>query len=206
MRYTGPRNRIARRQGVDLELKTVGTKGHGRLMRVIGVPPGQHGMNKRRKISEMAHQLREKQKLKYMFGVSEKQMFNYYTKAKRTKGNTGKFLCQLLESRLDNVIFRSGMAPTRASSRQLVTHGHVQVNGKVLSIPSYHVKVNDVIDFARSETAKIPPIENALARPDHTVPSWLSREGQVVKLISIPDYETLNKQVNLRLIVEFYSK
>ena len=94
MRYTGPRNRLARRQGADLELKTFGSKNHSRLMRLLTVPPGQHGANRRRKTSEMGRQLKEKQKLKFMFGVNETQMENYFTKAKRTKGNTGRFLCQ----------------------------------------------------------------------------------------------------------------
>ncbi len=206
MRYTKARNRLARRQGTDLELKTFGTKGHGRLMRIVGVPPGQHGMGRRRKSSEMSRQLREKQKLKFMFGVTERQMRNYFTKAKRTKGNTGKYLCQLLEARLDNVLYRAGMAPTRAMARQLVTHGHIKVNDKSLSIPSYTVRQDDVIGFRRQESAKIPATEASLTRPDHVVPSWLAREGNGVKVLAVPDYETLNKQVNLRLIIEFYSK
>ncbi len=206
MRYTGPRNRLARRQGADLELKTFGSKNHSRLMRLLTVPPGQHGANRRRKTSEMGRQLREKQKLKFMFGVNETQMVNYFTKAKRTKGNTGKFLCQLLEARLDNVLYRAGFAPTRAAARQLISHHHVLLNGKLNSIASHQVRINDTISLRKAETAKIPHIETSLARPDYVVPSWLKRENMTVQLIAIPEYETLEKQLNLRLIIEFYSK
>lgn len=206
MRYTGPRNRLARRQGADLELKTFGSKSQSRLMRLLTVPPGQHGANRRRKTSEMGKQLKEKQKLKFMFGVNETQMVNYFTKAKRAKGNTGKFLCQLLEARLDNVLFRAGFAPTRAAARQLISHHHVTVNGKMNSIASYQVKINDVVTFRKAETAKIPPIETSMARPDYVVPSWLKRENASVQLLATPNFETLEKQLNLRLIIEFYSK
>ncbi len=206
MRYTGPRNRLARRQGADLELKTIGSKSHGRLMRLLTVPPGQHGANKRRKTSEMSRQLREKQKLKFMFGVNERQMENYFTKAKRTRGNTGKYLCQLLESRLDNVLYRAGFAPTRAAARQLVSHHHVTVNNKMNSISSYSVRVNDVIAFRKPETAKIPHIDISLTRPDYVAPSWLKRENDTIQLLQTPDFGALEKQVNLRLIIEFYSK
>jgi small subunit ribosomal protein S4 len=175
-------------------------------MRLLTVPPGQHGANRRRKTSEMGRQLREKQKLKFMFGVNETQMVNYFTKAKRTKGNTGKFLCQLLEARLDNVLYRAGFAPTRAAARQLISHHHVLLNGKLNSIASHQVRINDTISLRKAETAKIPHIETSLARPDYVVPSWLKRENMTVQLIAIPEYETLEKQLNLRLIIEFYSK
>lgn len=206
MRHTGPRNRLARRQGTDLELKTFGSKSQSRLMRLIGVPPGQHGLSRRRKVSESARQLREKQKLKFMFGVNERQMSNYFIKAKLAKGNTGKKLCQLLELRLDNVLYRGGFAPTRAAARQLITHGHVTVNGKMNSIPSYQVSSGEIISFLKQETAKIPHIDSALTRADYVVPEWLQREGNSVKIAEVPSSETLEKQVNLRLIIEFYSK
>lgn len=206
MRYTGPRNRLARRQGADLELKTLGSKNHGRLMRVLTVPPGQHGVSRRRKVSEMSKQLREKQKLKFMFGVTEKQMTNYFKKAKRSKGNTGKYLCQLLEARLDNVLFRAGFAPTRSAARQLVSHNHVKVNDKTVSIPSYQVRMSDVIAFRKSESSKIPAIDTALTRPDYSAPSWLERKDMNIEVLNTPDTEALEKQLNLRLIIEFYSK
>lgn len=207
MRQTGPRNRLARRQGIDLELKTFGSKSQGRLMRLIGVPPGQHGVSRRRrKISESSHQLREKQKLKFMFGVTERQMENYFRDAKLAKGNTGKKLCELLESRFDNTIYRAGFAPTRAAARQLISHGHVTINQKINSIPSYMVSPGEVITFHKGESAKIPFIETSLTRPDYVVPSWLSRDNLNVTVVSTPSSETLEKQVNLRLIIEFYSK
>lgn len=206
MRYTGPRNRLARRQGADLELKTLGSKSQSRLMRLLTVPPGQHGANRRRKTSEMGRQLKEKQKLKFMFGVNETQMENYFKKAKRAKGNTGKFLCQLLEARLDNVLYRAGFAATRAGARQLISHHHVLVNDKVNSIASHHVRPTTTVSFRKPETAKIPHVESSMSRPDYVVPSWLKREGTSVQVLTLPDSETLEKQLNLRLIIEFYSK
>lgn len=207
MRNIGPKNRLARRQGADLELKSFGTKGHGRLLRSIEVPPGQHGTSrKRRKPSEMSKQLREKQKLRHMFGVTEKQMTNYFAKAKSSRGNTGKKLCELLESRLDNVLFRAGMAPTRQAARQLVTHGHVLVKGKKMSIASYHTSQGETISFAKESTAKIPHIDAMLSNPEYKSPEWIKREGNMAEVVSAPSSETLEKQINLRLVIEFYSK
>lgn len=206
MRYTGPKNRLARREGLDLELKTFGSNNHGKLMRKLQVPPGEHGVNTRRKSSEHRKQLREKQKMRAMFDVNEKQLGNYFKKAKRTKGNTGVFLVEMLESRLDNVVYRSGFAPTRAAARQLVTHGHICVNGKMNSIPSYTSKAKDVVTFMREKTAKIPAIEGAMSRKDYVVPSWIARDGAKATVLSIPTTDTIEKQINLRLIIEFYSK
>jgi small subunit ribosomal protein S4 len=206
MRYIGPKNRLSRREGVDLELKTFGSNNHGKLMRKLSVPPGQHGANVRRKSSEHRKQLREKQKIRAMFDVNEKQLNNYFSKAKRAKGNTGVLLVQMLESRLDNVVYRAGFAPTRAAARQLVSHGHVMVNGKINSIPSYHVAANDVVSFAREATTKIPAVESAMTRKDHILPTWLDRDGAKVTIKSAPSTETVQKQINLRLIIEFYSK
>ncbi|MFO0703311.1 MAG: 30S ribosomal protein S4 [Patescibacteria group bacterium] len=206
MRHTGPRNRLARRQGIDLELKTFGSKSQNRLARVIAVPPGQHGANTRRKISESGRQLREKQKLRFMFGITEKKLGSYFVVAKRFKGNTGHKLCEILEKRLDNVVYRAGFAPTRAAARQLVNHGHVLVNGKKNSIPSYNVKQDDVVAFRKADTAKIPYIETSLDRKDYEAPFWLERKGTEVKVVAVPSAETLEKQVNLRLIIEYYSK
>lgn len=206
MRHIGPKNRLARRQGIDLELKTFGSKSQNRLTRMVSIPPGQHGANTRRKLSESGRQLREKQKLRFMFGLTEKKLESYFLVAKRFKGNTGKKLCEIIETRLDNVLFRAGFAPTRASARQLVNHGHVLVNGKKNSIPSYLVKQNDVINFAKAETAKIPYIETSIDRKEYVVPSWILREGPKATVAATPSSETLEKQVNLRLIIEYYSK
>lgn len=207
MRYTGPRNRIARRNGVDLELKTFGSKNHGKLMRKLSIPPGETGANKkRRKTSEHGSQLREKQKLRYMFGINERQLSNYFTEAKRAKGNTGKLLVETLESRLDNVVYRAGFAPTRAAARQLVNHGHVTVNGKMLSIPSYRTSVGQTISFAHEATAKIPAVDASLSRTDIIAPEWVKREGIKAQIVLKPSATTVEKLVNLRLIIEFYSK
>jgi len=206
MRYTGPKNRIARREGMDLGLKTVGSKSQTRLLNKLNVPPGQHGAKKRRKISERGIQLREKQKLRYMFGLSEKQLKNYFKKASVKKGNTAMYLSQFLEKRLDNIVYRLGLAPTRAAARQLVTHGHVGVNDKRTSIPSYQVKVGDKISFLNNKTLKIPYIEKILSNKDMIIPTWLEKKAVVGRLVSEPTSEEISKQVNLRLIIEFYSR
>ena len=205
MRYTGPKNRISRREGVDLELKTVGSKSHARLLKKLGVPPGQHGLRKRRKVSERGTQLREKQKLRYMFGVTEKQLKNYFKKASLKKGNTALYLSHSLESRLDNIIFHLGFAPTRSAARQLVTHGHINVNGKKISIPSYQVRVGEEISLDEKST-KIPYIELCLNNKDTIIPSWLEKKATTGKLIAEPTQEVIEKLINLRLIIEYYSR
>ncbi|MBI3619697.1 30S ribosomal protein S4 [Candidatus Roizmanbacteria bacterium] len=206
MRYTGPRNRIARREGMDLGLKTPGSKSHARLLKKLNVFPGQHGLKGRRKISEHAYQLREKQKLRFLFGVTEKQLKKYYVIGTAKKGNTAFYLCQFLEKRLDNLVFRAGFAPTRASARQLVTHGHINVNDKTVTVPSYVVKVDDIITFAKEKSTKIPYIEQMLTNKDTILPKWLERKATVGKLIAEPTQEEIAKQINLRLVIEFYSR
>lgn len=206
MRYLGPKNRISRREGVDLELKTVGSKSHARLLKKLNVPPGQHGIRKRKKVSERGTQLREKQKLRYMFGISETQLKNYFKKASLKKGNTASYLSHSLESRLDNIIFHLGFAPTRAAARQLVTHGHITVNKKKLSIPSYQVRVGEEISFFNEKTTKIPYIESSLNVKDIILPAWLEKKATVGKLIAEPTQEVIEKLINLRLIIEYYSR
>ena len=206
MRYTGPKNRISRREGVDLELKTVGSKSHARLLKKLNVPPGQHGIRKRKKVSERGTQLREKQKLRYMFGITERQLKNYFKKASLRKGNTASYLSHSLESRLDNIIFHLGFAPTRAAARQLVNHGHMVVNKKKVSIPSYQVRVGEEISFGGDKTTKIPYIENCLNNKDVILPSWLEKKAIVGKLIAEPTQEIIEKLINLRLIIEYYSR
>lgn len=206
MRYLGPKNRISRREGVDLGLKTPGSNSHRRLLNKINILPGQHGAKKRKKTSERGLQLREKQKLRFMFGITEKQLKKYFKKSKEKKGNTALFLCQFLERRLDNIVYRLGFAPTRAAARQLVTHGHILINGKKNNIPSYQVKVNDEISFANEKIIKVPYIEKSLSNKDLIIPSWLEKKGTFGKLISLPTNEEINKQINLRLIIEYYSR
>ncbi len=206
MRYTGPRNKMARREGTDLGLKTPGTKGHASLLRKLNVLPGQHGTKGRRKQSERAKQLREKQKLRAIFGLTESQLKQYFKKAKRIKGNTGLILSQLLERRLDNIIYRLGFTPTRASSRQLISHRHIKVSGKILNIPSYKVSLNEQISFTNEKSKKIPYIEATLSNKTIIIPSWLEKKEDFGQLIKEPTNEEIEKQVNLRSVIEFYSR
>lgn len=206
MRYTGPKNRIARREGIDLGLKTPGSKSHAQLLRRLNVPPGQHGIKKRRKLSERARQLREKQKLRFLFGLTEKQLKKYFEKASFKKGNTALYVGQFLEKRLDNIVYRLGFAPTRAAARQLVRHGHIAVKDKKLSIPSYQVKAGEMIGFLTEKSQKIPYIEKSLSNKDIIVPSWLEKKAIAGKLITEPTNEEIEKQVNLRLVIEYYSR
>lgn len=191
---------------MDLGLKTPGSKSHARLLKRLNIRPGQHGAKGRRKISEHASQLREKQKLRYMFGITEKQLKKYFQLGVKKKGNTGFFLAQHLEKRLDNVVFRLGLTPTRASARQLVTHGHIQVNGRIVTIPSYQVKINDIITFSHEASAKIAYIEKNLMNKDIVLPKWLERKATVGKLTSEPTADEIEKQISLRLIIEYYSR
>lgn len=208
MRYTGPRNKVARREGEDLGLKTPGSKAHAMLLKKLLIKPGQHGAGtrKRRKQSERGKQLREKQKLRFLFGVTETQLKNYYNEAVNTKGNTGVILGQLLEQRLDNVIYRLGFAPTRASARQLVNHGHVTVDGKVVSVSSFRVSEGEKVTFKKEKTAKIPYIETQMANDTMIVPEWLERKEAQGNVLKMPDSQSIEKQVNMRSVIEFYSR
>lgn len=207
MRYTGPKNRLARREGQDLGLKTPGTKAYSYLMRRINIPPGQHQQGAfKRKMGDYSSQLREKQKLKRIYGLTEKQLKNYFKKASAKKENTASFLFQLLERRLDNVVYLLGFAPTRGSARQLVAHGHIQVNNKKINIPSYLVKVKDTISFKKEKTTKIPYIEAILEKKDLIIPSWLKREGLTGQVIQLPKLEESQGVIDYQLVIEFYSR
>lgn len=206
MRYTGPKNKVARRENMDLGMKTLGSKAHATLLRKLNIGPGQHGASRRRKISERGRQLREKQKLKFLFGISEKQLANYFSKASHQKGNTGEILVKILESRLDNVVFRLGFAPTRAAARQLVNHGHIKVNDRMLNVPSYLTNTEDTITFASEASTKIPAVEAMFDKKDLLMPAWLDVKGKAGKIIAEPVSEDIANQINLRLVVEYYSK
>lgn len=206
MRYTNSRNRLARRVGIDLGLKTVGSKANTRLLNKLNIPPGQHGAKKNKKISERGLQLVEKQKLRYMFGITEKQLKSYFKKASVKKGNTALYLAEFLEKRLDNIVYRLGFAPTRSAARQLVSHGHILVNDKKITIPSYQVKNNDIISFSNEKITKVPYIEKILNEKDIIIPFWIERKDNKGKLISSPTNEEITKQINLRLIIEYYSR
>ena len=160
-RYTGPKTKIARKFGEAIF-------GADKVLSKKNYPPGQHGNNRRRKTSEYGVQLREKQKAKYTYGVLEKQFRNMFEKASRSKGITGEVLLQLLESRLDNVVFRLGLAPTRDAARQLVSHRHIVVDGKVVNIPSYSVKPGQIIGV-REKSKSLEVISEALSGFNHTL-------------------------------------
>ena len=170
-RYTGPKNRLSRSEGVDLGMKTPGSKAHAALLRRLNVPPGQHGpKGRRRKPSDYALQLREKQKARRLYGVLEKQFRTYFAEALKDKGNTGEKLLQQLEQRLDNIIYRLGLAPTRAAARQLVAHGHVLVNNKKVSFPSYLVQPEDVMTL-KTKAFNIPSVKKLTEEKDTVLPA-----------------------------------
>lgn len=201
-RYTGPKNKKARRFGVDLGLKTSPKS----LERRIGTPPGAHGRNGgNRKVSDYGVQLAEKQKAKITYGILERQFKKYYTIAARDPLATGEVMLSLLERRLDNCIYRLGFVPTRAAARQLVSHGNVTVNGKKLNIPSYKVKVGDVLGL--SETAmNIPYVKSLLADKEKGSAAWLDKKAALGKVTRLPVRSDIIEAINEQLIVEFYSR
>ena len=201
------KNKLARREGIDLSLKTFGTKAHASLLKRLTIIPGKKTVTKRmRKLSDFGKQLREKQKIKRIYGLSEKGMNHYFEKAIKAKGNTAENLIKLLESRLDNVVYRLRMAPTRSSARQLITHGHIKVNGKKMNIPSQRLKIKDTIEFVKEKSAQIPYIKELLEEKNLQLPNWLKRtkaKGEVIAELKFTDYA---EPVNTSLVVEFYSK
>ena len=199
-RYTGPKTKIARKFSEPIF-------GEDKVLARKNYAPGQHGANKRRKTSEYGNQLREKQKAKYTYGVLERQFRNLFDKAERTKGITGEILLQLLEARLDNIVFRLGIAPTRAAARQLVSHRHITVNGKVLNIPSYSVKPGDVV-AVREKSKSLEVIADALAGFNHSKYPWLEwdESAKAGKLLHLPQREDIPENIKEQSIVELYSK
>ena len=204
-RYSGPKNRLARQEGSDLGLKTVGSKSHASLLRRLNVPPGQHGPKGKKKQSDFGLQLREKQKAKRIYGVLERQFRNYYIEALKTKGNTGEALLQQLECRLDNVVYRLAFAPTRAAARQLISHGQVLVNNKKMSFPSYQIRVGEVV-ILNSIALNIPVVKKLLAEEKPILPSWLERKAAAGRIARLPSREDIDADINEQLIVEFYSR
>lgn len=200
-RYTGPKNKLARKVGEDLGLKTNALKVARRLM----IKPGQHGHRGRRRKSDYGKQLLEKQKIKYLYGILEKQLRKAYKKASKNRTATASALLSLLERRLDNVIYRAGWAPTRAAARQYVAHNHLQVNGKKMNIPSYEVKVDDVVSLTDRATS-IPLISELLAETEATSVEWLQRKGPVVKVTRLPERDDIEEKINEKLVIEYYSR
>ncbi len=199
-RYTGPVNKLARQIGEDLSLKSNPLKVARRLM----VRPGQHGSKGRRKLSDYGVQLKEKQKMRYIYGLTEKQLRREYDEANRSKLATGSQLLSLLERRLDNVVYRLGWAPTRASARQIVNHGHVQLNGKKMNVPSHQVNVNDVVTLT-SKAGKIPVVHAGL-ESNSAVPAWLEKKQAAAKVVRYPEREDINEAIIEQLVIEYYSR
>ncbi|MGB3724687.1 MAG: 30S ribosomal protein S4 [Glaciecola sp.] len=204
-RYLGPKLKLSRREGTDLFLKS-GVRAIDSKCK-IDTAPGQHGA-RRGRLSDYGVQLREKQKVRRMYGVLEKQFRNYYKEAARLKGNTGENLLQLLEQRLDNVVYRMGFASTRAEARQLVSHKAILVNGKVVNIPSFNVKAEDVV-AVREKAKKQARIVAALELADQREkPTWLEVDNTKMEgtFKRVPERTDLSAEINEQLIVELYSK
>ena len=205
-KYTGPKCKLSRRAGTDLLLKGRGRSLESKVKDVNKVP-GQHGERKQR-LSDYATQLREKQKLKQMYGVLERQFRNYYYKATKTKGATGVLMLQMLEQRLDNVVYRMGFAATRAEARPLVNHKAVSVNGRTVNIPSYHVNAGDVIEI-REGARKQTRIAGALSVAAQVgFPDWVDVDEKGMKgtFKAVPMREQIVPDINEKLVVELYSK
>ncbi len=204
-RYIGPKCKLSRRAGTDLLHKSRARAIDSKCN--METRPGQHGAAKTR-LSDYALQLREKQKLKQMYGVLERQFLNYYKKAASKKGSTGLILLQLLESRLDNVVYRMGFSRTRAEARQLVGHKGILVNGKPVNIPSYQVQVGDVVEI-RGASRNQTRIAEALSIASQIgLPDWLEVDEKGLKgtLKSVPTRDQILPDINEQLVVELYSK
>ncbi|HEX6977013.1 MAG TPA: 30S ribosomal protein S4 [Patescibacteria group bacterium] len=198
-RYTGPKDRLSRREGFDLFSK-------GAKLTRLNVAPGVHGpKGQTRQPSQYGRQLREKQKVKRMYGLMEAQFRKYVDKALKTKGNTVNKLFSLLETRLDNVVFRLGFAATRPQARQLVSHRHVFVNGKKVNIPSYEVRVSDTVTLDTKATS-IASVKKLLESKEKKTPAWLVRKGPAGKVARIPSREDVVEPISDQDIIEFYSR
>ena len=199
-RYTGPKSKIARKFGEQIF-------GEDKVLAKRTNPPGQHGANRRRKLSEYGTQLREKQKAKYTYGVLERQFRNLFDKASRSKGVTGEVLLQLLEARLDNVVYRLGIAKTRAAARQLVLHRHITVNGNVVNIPSYSVTPGELV-AVREKSKSLEVVQDSLAGFNHSKYPWIEWDENVKggKMLNLPQREDIPENIKEQLIVELYSK
>ena len=200
-RYRGPRTKISRKFGEPIY-------GADKNFEKKNYPPGQHGLNKRRrKTSEYGLQLKEKQKAKYTYGILEKQFRNLFERASASKGVTGEVLLQLLESRLDNVVYRLGIAPSRAAARQLVTHRHITVNGELVNVPSYTLRPGDIVGV-RERSKSLLTITDSLASRRNTSAAWLEWDGSELagKFLNRPERQDIPENIKEQLIVELYSK
>lgn len=199
-RFIGPKTKIARKFGEAIY-------GSDKVFEKRNYPPGQHGLNRRKKTSEYGAQLKEKQKAKYTYGLLESQFRIVYADAKRSKGVTGEVLLSILESRLDNVVYRLGIAPTRAAARQLVGHRHIVVDGAVVNIPSFRVKPGQVVGV-REKSKSLEVITNSLAGATASKYSWLewNKAEMAGKFLSMPERSDIPENIKEQLIVDLYSK
>ncbi|WP_114778265.1 30S ribosomal protein S4 [Botryobacter ruber] len=199
-RYTGPKSKISRKFNDEIF-------GPSKALKKKSYPPGMHGRGRRKKQSEYAVQLAEKQKAKYIYGMLERQFANLFDKAHRKGGITGENLLVLLESRLDNTVYRLGIAPTRRAARQLVLHKHITVNGEVVNIPSYSLKVGDTV-AVREKSKSLEAITTSLTVRNARAYSWLEWNGAEMsgKFVSAPQRDQIPEKIQEQLIVELYSK
>jgi small subunit ribosomal protein S4 len=197
--YIGPKHKLARREGINIIEKTSNS-----LMRRLTILPGIHGKKGRRRLSEYGQQLREKQKAKASYGLLERQFKKLVERVSRQKGDTEELLLALLERRLDNLVYRLGLAKTRFQARQLVTHGHITVNGKKMTIPSYEVEEGDVISLS-SKIQKNTAIMK-IGEDQKTVVPFLEKQGPAGKLVRMPKPEDIQAPFNTRQIIEYYSR
>jgi small subunit ribosomal protein S4 len=206
-RYTGADCKLCRREKVKLFLKGSKCDSPKCPIEIRPYPPGEHGRN-RAKDSEYLLQIREKQKARRIYGVLEKQFRGYYTEATGKSGRTGETLLQILESRLDNVVFRAGFAPSRDAARQLVKHGHILVNGHRVDIPSYRVSENDVVEVTAKSLELTPMVIARAVAGEKTVPAWLEVMPDQMRILvhQLPSRAQIDTQVQEQLIVEYYSK
>lgn len=198
-RYTGPKHKLVRREGVNILDKTSAS-----LQRRLNIPPGQHGRKRKKRLSEYGEQLREKQKAKAMYGLFEKQFKKLFREVEKQKGETGELFVAMLETRLDNIVYRLGFSRSRAGARQLVSHGHVLVNDKRVNIPSYQVKVDDVLTIDQ-KSSKNQLVAQAIEERKELLP-FIERKGMVGKLSRLPEKEDVEVPFNTQLIIEYYSR
>jgi small subunit ribosomal protein S4 len=205
-RYVGPRCKLSRREGTDLGLKSARRSLESKCKQ--DSKPGQHGRTSGARTSDYGKQLREKQKVKRIYGMLERQFRRYFAQASRKKGNTGVSLLQILESRLDNIVFRMGFGSTRAEARQLVSHKAVLLNGRVCNIPSAQVKPNDVVSIAEKSRSQARIVASLELAEQNGLPGWISVDSKKMEGVykQLPDRSDLSAEINESLIVELYSR
>lgn len=205
-KYNNPKCRLCRREGGKLFLKSERCYSPKcPLERKGPVPPGQHGQRRKRRLSEYGQQLREKQKTKRIYGVLERQFRRYFEKAALAKGETGQVLIRILETRLDNVLYRLGFTPSRSIARQLVSHRHVLVDNRKVNLPSFSVKPGQIISLS-PKALELAVIKKSLAEKGTKIPLWLKRKAAIGTIVRLPEKEEIGTEINENLIVEYYSR